>query len=114
MVMDVWQDAWGPLPPDFEGMNLACQVLSECSAAHTSSVLQTPSAYMVRAALCVDRTRTADGRRLLARAGAKGDERRYRPALYCSSQVVERVSAPVHAACHLREHGVLHVGWTLV
>jgi hypothetical protein len=27
MVMDVWQEAWGPLPPDFEGMNLACQVL---------------------------------------------------------------------------------------
>ena len=27
MVMDVWQEAWGPLPLDFEGMNLACQVL---------------------------------------------------------------------------------------
>jgi len=35
MVLDEWQDAWGPLPPEFEGMNLACQVLKASAAAIT-------------------------------------------------------------------------------
>lgn len=33
MVLDVWQDAWGPIPTDFEGMNMACQFLKEAASA---------------------------------------------------------------------------------
>jgi len=31
MVLDVWQDEWGPIPSDFEGMNLACEFLKVSS-----------------------------------------------------------------------------------
>ena len=33
MVLDAWQDAWGPLPPDFAGMDLACRFLKGTAAA---------------------------------------------------------------------------------